>query len=63
MNLSLNPRYRPWLTSLRRQTLVRALSPWQRIDRGDIITLRDPNSVAVKRVIGVPGDTVQLWMG
>ena len=42
---------------------VRALSPWQRIDRGDVITLRDPNSVAVKRVIGVPGDTVRLWMG
>ena len=42
---------------------VRALFRWQRIERGDIVTLRDPNSVAVKRVIGVPGDTVRLWMG
>ena len=42
---------------------VRTLLPWQRIDRGDIVTLKDPSSVAVKRVIGVPGDTIRLWMG
>lgn len=42
---------------------VRALFRWQRIDRGDIVTLRDPTSVAIKRVISIPGDTLQLWMG
>jgi signal peptidase I len=42
---------------------VRALFRWQRIDRGDIVTLRDPTSVAIKRVIGIPGDTLRLWMG
>ncbi len=34
---------------------VRALFRWKRIDRGDIVTFRDPDSIAVKRVIGVPG--------
>lgn len=34
---------------------VRALSPWQRIDRGDIITLRDPNSAGPDEYI-VMGD-------
>ena len=42
---------------------VCALFRWQRIDRGDIVTFRDPDSIAVKRVIGIPGDTLRLWMG
>ena len=42
---------------------VRALFHWQPIERGDIVTLKDPKSVAIKRVIGIPGDTVRLWMG
>jgi signal peptidase I len=42
---------------------VRALFLWKRIERGDIVTLRDPTSVAIKRVIGISGDTLRLWMG
>lgn len=42
---------------------VRALFPWQALRRGDIITFRDEAGDSVKRIIGLPGETIRLRLG
>lgn len=39
------------------------LFPWQRIKRGDIVVFRDGSGDSVKRVVGLPGDTIRMHLG
>jgi signal peptidase I len=54
------------LPTLSHRQLVQAVSlrlPWNRVRRGDIVIFRHPqrrNRLFIKRVIGLPGDYVQL---
>ena len=60
--LVLGPSMSPTLAD-RQWVRIRALYRWQRIERGDLVTLQDHNSRVVKRVIGLPGDRIELRMG
>lgn len=43
--------------------LRQELFSWQAIHRGDIVTFHDEGGDSVKRVIGLPGDTIQMRLG
>ena len=37
--------------------------PWQNPSRGDIVILLDGKAPVIKRIIGLPGDTVSMMLG
>src|SRR3954462_12089052 len=56
----------PGLTDQERIFINKFVYRWEAIDRGDVIVFRYPNDTSksyIKRVIGVPGDRVQISFG
>jgi signal peptidase I len=40
-----------------------AKPPPEKLERGDVVVLDDGQECAIKRVVGLPGETIHLWQG